>query len=145
MFQRIKTFLSLSLVCFAMGQLSTTVALGASRANAISLSQNWADFGEIQQGELAVIPVQLTNTSTSPQVLESVHLEGDDMVFSVNSLCAGILAPGTACTLEIEFFPQDFWGDFSGQIRIQTKSAQPGTGRSEELELALRGRASPAY
>ncbi len=102
------------------------------------------DFGQIEQGQLEVQFVRVTNAGTSAILIQTPEVQGADMVFSVNSLCIQTLLPGESCTLEIEFFPQDFWGDFSATVSLHTIDRDTSIETRNSPRVQVYGRAFQA-
>lgn len=102
------------------------------------------NFGKIEQGQIEVRTLRLTNSGKGAVAILNPEVQGDDIVFSVNSLCTRPLLSGESCNLEVEFFPQDFWGDFSAVITWAAIDVDSGLRLKKTPGVQAYGRANQA-
>ena len=96
-------------------------------------------FEKIQQGEIAFRTVEVANRSNHAWLIEDVEIIGHDMVFSIDSRCGGQIAAHSSCSIDIEFFPQDFWGDFSAVLQFNVRIAGAKASMTTQLQLPIAG------
>jgi centrosomal CEP192-like protein len=77
------------------------------------------DFGFIEVGLMATVPVTLTNSSAVPADLLSISFS-DDAFSLVSSTCTSMLEPGTSCQLELGLTPFAL-GPVAGQLQIDSE------------------------
>jgi hypothetical protein len=138
--KRLKHFWALELVIlFGVG--------GLAQASVPPLKFNVSDvyFARTQQGNVAIQTIQLFNRSNREWNIHSLEFEGHDMVFSVYSLCGERIQARSSCSVDIEFFPQDFWGDFSGELQLKAYAETEGGRQWTHVRLSVVGSADQAY
>jgi hypothetical protein len=100
------------------------------------------DFGPVQVGSTSGLPVQVTNTGSTPVIFASIGASGDYATSGTCPAPGASLAPGTSCTVQVSFTPTTS-GVRSGVLSIASSaSANPstvsltGTGTQSALQLS---------
>jgi trimeric autotransporter adhesin len=93
--------------------------LGFAAPSDLSLTPLTLNFGSVQVGSAATLPLQITNTSINPAVFNAVTASGDYTVTGDCPTPGNTLAPATSCTLQITFNPTQP-GTRTGTINIAT-------------------------
>jgi hypothetical protein len=115
--------------------------LGTAIPSPLTISPIALNFGGVQLGATTTLPLQITNTSTTPATFNSITLTGD---YTATGDCptSNTLAPNTTCTEQITFTPTQT-GPRTGTIAIATSlSTLPinipltGTGIQSHLQIA---------
>ena len=111
--------------------------LGDALPSPLTLTPVSLDFGEVQVGTTATLPLQITNTSPSPALFRSIST--DNRNYTVAGDCpapnpdAGAgLPPASSCTLQVSFTPSAT-GVFPGDVILATSLSPLG------LQAALTG------
>jgi trimeric autotransporter adhesin len=79
--------------------------LGIATPSPIVISPISLNFGSVQLGSSATLPLQITNTATTPAIFQGITASGD---YSATTDCPATgspLAPATSCTAQITFTP----------------------------------------
>jgi hypothetical protein len=93
--------------------------LGAATPSPITLSPIALDFGTVQLGATSTLPLQITNTSTSPATFNSITSTGDYTATGACPTPGNTLAPAATCTEQITFTPTQT-GTRTGTLAIAT-------------------------
>ena len=100
--------------------LSTLIAFPLTHAsNAISLSDDSIDFGEVLIGDEESEYIEIINNSSLIVEVEDVDLWGDSFIFDYSESCEGELMPNESCDIEIIFSPTDL-DSFDAELVIRT-------------------------
>ena len=79
--------------------------LGSATPSTLTLTPLSLNFGTVQVGSSSQLPIQITNTGTTPAAFNSVTLTGDYTATGTCPTPGNTLAPATSCTLEVTFTP----------------------------------------
>jgi hypothetical protein len=93
--------------------------LGTATPSALSLSPLALNFGAVQVGSSATLPLQITNTSAAPAVFNAITATGDYAATGDCPTSGNTLAPTTSCTIQIVFTPTQP-GTRTGALNIAT-------------------------
>ncbi|MCU1247517.1 MAG: hypothetical protein JWQ49_546, partial [Edaphobacter sp.] len=115
--------------------------LGAATPSPVIASPIALDFGSVQLGATSTLPLQITNTSTTPATFNSITSTGD---FTVTGTCptpGNTLAPAATCTEQITFTPTQT-GTRTSAVAINTSLSSlpinvPLTGIGVQSHLAI--------
>ena len=110
---------ALEIISDASTALDFISLLGAATPSPIAISPIALDFGAVQLGSTATLPLQITNTSTTPATFNSITSTSD---FTATGACptpGNTLAPSTSCTEQITFTPTQT-GTRTGTVAINT-------------------------
>ncbi len=88
--------------------------LSTATPASVALSPTSVDFGSLLVGARSTLPVQVSNTGTTPVTFTSVSASGDYSATGACSAPGTTLAPNATCNVEITFTPS-------------TAGARPGT------------------
>jgi trimeric autotransporter adhesin len=107
----------------------------------LTISPVALDFGAVQLGSTSTLPLQITNTSTTPATFNSITTTGD---YTATGNCPtpnNHLAPASSCTEQITFAPTQT-GTRNGNVSVATSlSTLPinatftGTGIQSHLQI----------
>ena len=99
--------------------------LGTATPSPLTIAPIALDFGSVQLGATSTLPLQITNTSTTPATFNSIFTTGDYTATGTCPTPGDPLAPATTCTEQITFTPTQT-GTRTGTISIATSlSALP--------------------
>ncbi len=93
--------------------------LGSATPSPLTLAPIALDFGSVQLGATSTLPLQITNSSTSPVTFNSIATTGD---FAAAGNCptpGNTLAPSTSCTDQITFTPTQT-GTLTASVAVST-------------------------
>ncbi len=92
--------------------------LGTATPSPLTLSPIALDFGSVQLGATSTLPLQITNTSTTPAAFTTITTTGD---YAAIGDCPinNTLASGTTCTEQVTFTPTQT-GTRTGTLSIAT-------------------------
>lgn len=76
--------------------------LGTASPSTLNFSPTSLDFGTVAVGTTSTLPVQVTNSGSTPATFNSITATGD---YTVNAGCPATLAARTSCTLQVTFKP----------------------------------------
>jgi hypothetical protein len=93
--------------------------LGAATQSPIAISPIALDFGAVQLGSTATLPLQITNTSSNPATFNSITATGDYTTAGACPTPGNTLASATSCTEQITFTPTQT-GTRTGAVAINT-------------------------
>ncbi len=114
--------------------------LGTATPSPLTVSRIALNFGNVQLGATTTLPLQITNTSTTPATFNSITPTGD---YTATGDCptSNSLAPNTTCTEQITFTPTQT-GTRTGTISIATSLTTlpiniplTGTGIQSHLQI----------
>jgi hypothetical protein len=123
---------ALSIYSTAATSLEFVSLVGAGQPSPLTLAPGALNFGSVQVGATAVLPVTVTNTGTVTVAFASVTASGD---FSAGGNCptgVGNLAPQASCTIEVTFAPTTV-GALTGTLALSTSAS------SNPLTVPLMG------
>jgi len=129
----------LALLLSALAGLNAKAAAADVASSPIRFNTRAVYFEKIQQGEISVRTVELVNRSNQDWLIENTEILGHDMVFSIDSRCGDRIAARSSCSIDIEFFPQDFWGDFSAILQFNVRIAGAKASMTTQLRLPIAG------
>ncbi len=116
--------------------------LGTATPSPLTVSPITLDFGSVQLGATSTLPLQITNTATTPTTFNSITATGDYTVTGTCPASGNTLAPAATCTEQITFTPTQT-GTRTGTIAIATSlSTLPinapltGIGVQSHLDIA---------
>ena len=99
--------------------------LGTATPSPLTISPIALDYGSVQLGATSTLPLQITNTSTTPATFNNITTTGDYTVTGTCPTPGNTLAPTASCTEQITFTPAQT-GTRTGTIGIATSlSALP--------------------
>jgi uncharacterized repeat protein (TIGR01451 family) len=113
----------------------------------LSVSPSALDFGDIQVGATATLPVTFTNSGTDPTHITGLLITGDDTFGITANTCAqdasGFLVPaGGSCSINVTFQATTI-GNHSAILTVQNTSSDgtqqiplTGTGTSTDLSVS---------
>ena len=115
--------------------------IGLGTPAVLALSPTSLDFGTVLLGASSRLPVQLTNTSSSPVTVFSISANGD---YSAAGSCpapGGVLAANTSCTVQVTFAPTVV-GVRTGTLSIASSASavpitSPLTGIGAQAHLVI--------
>jgi hypothetical protein len=93
--------------------------LGTAAPAALTLSPLTLNFGTVQVGSTAALPLQVTNTSAATAIFQGVFATGDYTVTGDCPSPGNTLAPATSCTLQVTFIPTQS-GTRTGTLSLAT-------------------------
>jgi hypothetical protein len=93
--------------------------LGTASPSPLTLSPIALDYGSVQLGSISTLPLQITNTSTSPATFNAITTTGDYTAAGTCPTAGNALAPATSCTEQITFTPTQT-GTRTGAVSIAT-------------------------
>jgi trimeric autotransporter adhesin len=79
--------------------------LGTATPSPLTIAPIALDFGSVQLGATSTLPLQITNTSTTPATFNSISTTGDYTATGTCPTAGDSLAPATTCTEQITFTP----------------------------------------
>ena len=111
--------------------------LGDALPSPLTLTPVSLDFGSVQVGTTATLPLQITNTSPSPTLFRSISTNNRNYTATgdcpaPNSNSGASLPPASSCTLQVSFTPSAT-GVLTGDVNLVTSLSPLG------LEAALTG------
>ncbi|WP_353062608.1 choice-of-anchor D domain-containing protein [Tunturibacter psychrotolerans] len=114
--------------------------LGIATPSPITVTPISLDFGSVQLGSSATLPVQITNISATPAVFFGLSASPNYTVASDCPSTGGSLAPSTSCTAQVTFTPTQT-GAHSGLFSVASSLTQlpinvslQGTGIQSHLQ-----------
>ncbi len=115
--------------------------LGTASPSPLTLSPIALDFGTVRLGSTSTLPLQITNTSTTPATFNSITTTSDYAATGTCPTANSTLAPSTSCTEQITFTPTQT-GKRTGTISIATSLSTlpinaPLTGIGIQSHLAV--------
>ncbi|MGH9596506.1 MAG: choice-of-anchor D domain-containing protein, partial [Edaphobacter sp.] len=96
---------ALEITSDASSALDFISLLGTATPSPITLSPITLDFGSVQLGASSTLPLQITNTASTPATINSIAATGDYAVTGTCPAPGNTLAPNTSCTEQITFAP----------------------------------------
>jgi trimeric autotransporter adhesin len=115
--------------------------VGNTIPSPLVLSPISLDFGSVQLGSSAQLPIQVTNTSSTPAFFTGIATSGDYTATGTCPTPGNTLAPSTSCTITVTFTPSQT-GIRTGTVGISTSlSTLPinatltGIGTQSHLQL----------
>jgi hypothetical protein len=93
--------------------------LGTATPSPLTISPIALDFGSVQLGATSTLPLQITNTGTTPATFNSITSTGDYTATGNCPTPGNPLAPATSCTEQITFTPTQT-GTRTGTLAINT-------------------------
>ncbi len=93
--------------------------LGTATPSPLTIAPIALDFGTVQLGATSTLPLQITNTSTTPATFNSISTTGDYTATGTCPTPGDPLAPATTCTEQITFTPTQT-GPRTGTVSIAT-------------------------
>ena len=93
--------------------------LGDATPSPLTLAPIALDFGTVQLGSTSTLPLQITNTSSTPATFNSITATGDYTAAGTCPTSGNTLAPNTTCTEQITFTPTQT-GTRAGTIAVST-------------------------
>jgi trimeric autotransporter adhesin len=93
--------------------------LGAATPSPLTLSPIALDFGSVQLGATATLPLQITNTSATAATFNGIATTGDYTTTGTCPTPGNTLAPSTSCVEQITFTPKQT-GTRPGTLSIAT-------------------------
>jgi hypothetical protein len=115
--------------------------IGAATPSGVTLAPTALNFGSVQVGATATLPVQITNNLTVPTYFQSVTVTGDYTTAGTCPATGSPLAPNTSCTVQVTFAPTTT-GLRTGTLSVQTDAttlpltaALTGTGTQSGLTI----------
>ncbi len=113
----------------------------ASPANLV-FSPTSLDFGSVLVGSTSTLPIQITNVSPTPAILNSITATGDYAATGTCPTPGNVLAPAATCTIQIAFTPTQP-STRTGTLSLNTSlTALPltasltGIGTQSQLQIA---------
>jgi trimeric autotransporter adhesin len=115
--------------------------LGIAAPSTLTFAPTSLDFGSVQIGSTAHLPIQITNTAPTPATFNGITTTGDYTAAGTCPTSGNTLAPATSCTLQIAFTPTAT-GTRTGTVAVATSiSTLPltailtGTGTQSHLQI----------
>jgi len=102
------------------GSVLASVSGTAVSTSAVTLSPARIGFGRVALGNSAAPQaVTLTSTGSTPLNIASIALTGTGQGFTQSNACPAQLAPGAACTIQVDFTAQAL-GQQDGALSAQS-------------------------
>ncbi len=115
--------------------------IGYATPSALTLSPLSLDFGTVQLGTSAALPLQITNTSPTAATFNGITTSGDYTATGTCPTASNTLAANTSCTEQITFTPTQT-GPRTGTLAIATSLSTlpinaPLTGTGTQSQLTI--------
>ncbi len=115
--------------------------IGYATPSALTLSPLSLDFGTVQLGTFAALPLQITNTSPTAATFNGITTSGDYTATGTCPTANNTLAANTSCTEQITFTPTQT-GPRTGTLAIATSLSTlpinaPLTGNGTQSQLTI--------
>lgn len=114
---------------------------GTAAPAALTLAPLSLNFGTVQLGTTAQLPLQITNTSAAPATFNSITTTGDYTATGTCPTPGGVLAPSATCALNVTFAPTQT-GTRTGALSLSTSlstfpltAALSGIGSQSHLQI----------
>ncbi len=132
---------ALEITSDASSALDFISLLGYATPSALTLSPLSLDFGSVQLGASATLPLQITNTSLTAATFNGITTSGDYTATGTCPTPNNTLATNTSCTEQITFTPTQT-GTRTGTLAISTSLSTlpinaPLTGIGTQSHLTL--------
>ena len=123
---------ALSIASNAATSLEFVSLISTATSSPLQIAPSSLAFPGIALGASATLPVQVTNTGTTPIVFASIATTGDYAVAGTCPAAGGVLPASTSCTEQVTFAPAAT-GTRAGQLSFTTSAS------TQPLTVALSG------
>jgi hypothetical protein len=113
---------ALEIASDAATSLEFVSLLTTASASPLTLSPGALDFGSVQVGGTATLPVTVTNTGATPVQFNSIAVTGDYRVGGSCPTGGGVLAGNSSCSVQVTFQPAAT-GTRSGLLSVATSAS----------------------